>query len=286
MTLSGDSLFVRQPASGQFQKFSYASFTNAVAFSLDPFGRLYVLDAGTNQLYQISPEGETVRKIGGYGWSELAFDRPADLSTPNGLDVYVADYGNHRVQRFDQNFNFISTLYLRENENASERFGYPAGIAVSGHGDLFLSDGENSRIVKIVNNTTFDKAFGGIDAGNGRLQHPSKIRLSPEDQVYVQDGNSVKVFDVFGNYLRTFGEGMFGNLHSFRIDRDVFGVLDSSSVRFFGMNNDLLQTIDLSEIQSGDERQSARDFIFSDTSLYVLTAQTLYILDLSDLFNR
>lgn len=202
-------------------------------FSMDPAGFTYVLDMESDQLMKLSTEGKLLQSIGGYGWSEVSFDQPADVSSPNGLDVYVADYGNHRIQHFDRNLNFVSTLFFRDKEDVNERFGYPRSVAVSRLGELFLIDGENIRIVKVVDNNTFDRAFGGQGSGKGRLQNPSRVRVSITDQVYVQDGNTLKLFDVFGNYIRTIGEGMFSSLRTFTLDRKNVYVLDSCTLRVF-----------------------------------------------------
>ena len=105
----GDSVFAQATVPVPLPQLDSALLHDAVAISSDPLGRLYVIDAENDQLLQLSSDGLLLRKIGGYGWSELSFDMPSDISTQNGLDVYVADYGNHRIQRYDQHLNYVST---------------------------------------------------------------------------------------------------------------------------------------------------------------------------------
>src|SRR5881394_4402970 len=89
---------------------SVAPTVNATAFAIDPQGNRYVLDAVQNVVVKLNPTGVAVRSVGGYGWSDLTFDQPSDISVPNGLDVYIADYGNHRIVRYDHSLNFVSTI--------------------------------------------------------------------------------------------------------------------------------------------------------------------------------
>src|SRR5437867_9667221 len=111
---------------------------------IDIYGNIYILSADRNTLKVLSKDRTLKREIGGSGWENDQFDRPTGVWARNGIDVFVADYGNHRIQRFDRNLNYVSTLYTRDNPNPEERFGYPTDVAVSRLGDLFICDTENS----------------------------------------------------------------------------------------------------------------------------------------------
>ena len=194
--------------------------------------------------------------------------------------MYVADYGNHRIQHFDRNLNFRSTLYFREQEDVDQRFGYPRGVAVSRLGDLFLTDGENSRILKIINDRTIDKIFGGVDAGEGRLKHPSKLRISDNDLVYVQDGNILKVFDLFGNYLRTLGTPQITNLRSFTLSHNKIFLLDSCTVWPLSENGEIQNSITVSGNQAEQDQCNVVDLAIRKDTLYALTQNHIVILPL------
>jgi len=203
------------------------AFKDARAFSVDPFGNIYVIDGGTSELLKYGPDGTLLEKTGGYGWEQGTFDRPADIATPNGLDVYVADYGNHRIQRFDRNLNFVSTYSTRQEEEQPIMFGYPRSVAVSRFGSIFIVDGENKRIVKLTQEGSIEKVFGDIGSGAGKLSSPWRIRISSDDRVYVVDGNTVAVFDIFGNYLNRLGRGSFLDVRTLAVDQQRVHILDS-----------------------------------------------------------
>ncbi|MBI1806262.1 MAG: NHL repeat-containing protein [Ignavibacteria bacterium] len=208
----------------------YGAFHRAIACASDPAANIYVLDAGSSEIVKFSAQGEELGRVGSFGWAELSFDHPSDLIAPNGLDVYVADYGNHRIQRFDRNLNFVSTLTSQTDEGVDKRFAYPRSVGSSRLGALFFVDGDNKRILKLDVANNIERSFGGIDASAGRLTSPSKVRVSEGDIVYVQDGNTLVLFDVFGNFLRTISDSAIRGLRSFTVDHHGLYLLDSNAV--------------------------------------------------------
>jgi hypothetical protein len=236
-----------------------------------------VLDAETNELLKLSQSGKVLQSSGGYGWTQIAFDRPLDVIAPNGLDVFVADYGNHRIQHFDRNLNYISALNFQDKEDPGQRFGYPRSVAISRLGDLFLTDGENIRIVKITNNNTFDRAFGGQGGGEGQLQNPSRVRVSSKDLVYVQDNNVVKVFDNFGNYVRTLGEGVFSRIKTFTIYQKNIYVLDSCVVRVLNERSTIVNTVSIDLDVDQSENCDVVDIAVQEGKMFILTSHHILV---------
>lgn len=177
------------------------------AVDVDINGRICVLDEATSTMTLLSKDGGRLGEVGGTGWEDNQFDAPRGLWARNSIDIFVADYGNHRIQRFDRNLNYVSTLFTRESSNPDERFGYPSDVALSRQGDLYICDTENSRILKISGSNRVERWFGGFDAGRGRLTRPRQVEIGPADRMYVLDGKRVVVFDAFGNFARDFNFG-------------------------------------------------------------------------------
>lgn len=184
------------------EKDRFGVFSDAKALSISADGRITVIDGGAEAVVILGPSGEVERSLNGRGWGQLEFDQPADGDASPTLRIYIADYGNARVQVFDNNLNYVSTLDGRSPEDdGSDRFRYPRSVAVSRHNDVFVLDGDNARIIKLDISGTLQGTFGGFDAGKGRLLQPSRIRISPQDILCVIDGNDVLFFDLYGNFL-------------------------------------------------------------------------------------
>jgi hypothetical protein len=173
----------------------------STSIDVDIYGNIYLLDSDQSTVLILDASGAPLATMGGMGWENTKFDNPRGLWARNGIDVFVADYGNHRVQRFDRRLNYISTLYTRDNDVPEERFGYPTDVGVSRLGDLFVCDGENQRLMRIGRDGTTIRSMGDYTAGKGRLVAPTRVDVGAHDRVYVVDGKRVVVLDLFGNYL-------------------------------------------------------------------------------------
>ena len=241
---------------------------------VDINGNMYVLDANRNLLTLSNGDSALRKEVGGAGWENDQFDKPSGLWARNGIDVFVADYGNHRIQRFDRGLSFVSSLSTRENANPEERFGYPLDVAVSRLGDLFICDGENARIVKVNRFTKVERTFGGFDAGKGRLLRPSQLEVGPRDQVYVLDQARVMVFDNFGNFVHELLPGGFRTLRTLYADNGSLVVLDGDTLYCFDENERPVRSIVLESlgIEAGI---SVHAIAFTGGSMYVLTAKGL-----------
>ncbi len=190
------------PALASSQSFTYQNsigkFKNATAFTINSAGIIYVSDAASDEVFKLDTLGNVLKYVGGYGWDEGDFDQPVDIFA-NPLSVYVSDKNNNRVQRFDKDLNFISSLYSRENDDQSERFGYPLSAVASNQGDLFILDSENKRVLKFDLFGNFIMNFGGFDAGAFALSNPKKMIVSASNNLYVLDDKKIIEFDQYGN---------------------------------------------------------------------------------------
>ena len=242
-------------------------------FNIDIYGNIFVLDTDRNILRLFSKEQKLLREIGGSGWENDQFDRPVGLWARNGIDVFVADYGNHRIQRFDRSLNFVSSLFTRDSSNPEERFGYPTDVALSRLGDLYICDSENSRVLKVDRFNKVERTFGGFDAGEGRLYAPERLEIGPKDNVYVLDGSRVIVFDSFGNFLHELARGVFKEPVSLFADNDGVVVLDDDILYCFDEEERARRTIPIDSIAGAPAHINS--IAFSGTFMYILAADGL-----------
>jgi hypothetical protein len=186
---------------------SLGEFRDPSGLVVDPSGCVYLADTGNERVIKLDPLGKTLNWIGGYGWNEGQFNRPVAVAASNGLDVFVADFMNRRVQRFDKDLHYLSTLEPEDDWPADLRFEFPGDVRLSDQGELFCLDTQNRRVIKFDVLGRPQTAFGGYDAGEGRLVRPERICLSG-DRIFVSDPKRIAVFDMHGNHLTDWGSGI------------------------------------------------------------------------------
>lgn len=185
-------------------------FNEPSSLTIDPRGFLYVADTGNNRIQKFDSDGNFKKEIGGFGWEKERFDHPTALSARNGLDVFISDHYNHRIERYDKDLNYLASLKNNNDWPEYLQFGFPLDVDISPQGELYCLDGENQRILKLDVLGNPQISFGDFDAGEGRLHHPRRMYISPDNYIFISDEKEGKiiVFDIHGNYLFSFGEGV------------------------------------------------------------------------------
>jgi hypothetical protein len=246
------------------------------AIDVDVAGRLFVLDRERETLTLYDPSLKEIATMGGPGWEGGSFDQPAGLWARNGLDIYVADLGNHRIQRFDRTLTYVSSLSSRAADDNAISFGYPADVTVSRFGTLYICDTENNRIVKVDAANRPEDSFGGFGAGAGKLEHPVQVEMGPGDQVYVLDPPRILVYDLFGNYLSTLADGSLRSPVRLAGDDRGIVVADGTDLVFFDPSHRpslRLPSVDV----TGQPDAAILAVCLAGGKLYVLTPGALHI---------
>jgi len=247
---------------------------NALGISAGPDGSVYIADTGNNRIIKLSSKGLFEKEQGGFGWGAGQFDNPVSICGRNGLDVFVADYFNNRIERFDKDLNYIAELSPDEEWDENFQFGFPLGVDISSQGELFCIDGENKRILKfdVMGNPQIE--FGGFSAGEGRLKNPCSIFVSDRGRVYVSDKDLsiVRVFDAHGNFLFDMGSSVFKKPAGITdLNNNEIAVTDKSMncVFIFTSDGELLKKFTLSDFTALKFYEVA-DVAFWNNTLYVL----------------
>jgi len=262
------------------EDYSIGSFQQATRIVVGAQGAIYVLDADENKVSIFSNLQDAPKIVGGFGWSSYSFDKPTGIAT-DGVNVYVSDFGNHRIQRFDRNFNYISSLYNRDTSDASSRFGYPLDVALSEFGDLFILDGENIRVLKFNSQNLFECKFGDIDAGKGKLQNPVKL-VATNSRIFVGEKNKILVYDYFGNYIGSIGDSIISDLNGFTILTNGLLAASSNTVWWFTREGTLQKISSLDNIFSGERIDQIQDIACNGRQLFILSRHRIHVFKIND----
>jgi hypothetical protein len=139
------------------------------------------------------------------GTGDGQFDRPYDVATDSAGNVYVADFLNHRVQKFDSEGNFITKW---GNQGTGDgQFDVPHGVATDSAGNVYVTDYNNHRVQKFDSEGNFITKWGTYGTGDGQIINPLGIAIDLSSNVYVIDDYSelVQKFDSEGNFILKWG---------------------------------------------------------------------------------
>jgi len=146
---------------------------------------------------------------GGLGIRKGMFNWPHGMAADRDGNVYVADFLNERLQRFDSGGRF--QLMWGSRGEGPGQFWDPCDVAVDSRGHVYVLDTFNSRIQKFSSTGRFLKMWGEVGFARS-------LSVGPDDLIYVSvtNGDFLRVFDGEGRLLRTIGgqgsrEGEFRN---------------------------------------------------------------------------
>jgi hypothetical protein len=148
---------------------------------------------------------------GSLGTGNGQFDTPSQIATNAAGDVFVADRGNHRIQKFTSTGVYITQW--GSHGAGSGQFDSPSGIATDAAGDVYVADFLNNRIQKFTGAGVYVTEWGTAGSGNGQFLHPYSIAVGPSGDVYVVDyhNHRVQQFTGTGTFLNAWGGQGTGN---------------------------------------------------------------------------
>jgi len=179
---------------------------------------------------------------GGMGTADGQFNVPRGIGVDPWGPVFVADYNNQRVQKFEPLGSFV-TAWGSFGSDTSQ-FNGVWDIAFSKAGNLYVVEGGQSRLQEFTRNGFFIRQWGGFGTGIGQFQTPTGIAIGPNLGVYVCErvGNRIQEFDLNGGFIRSWGSQGLGD-GQFLAPRGIAVGLDGS-VYVADWFNDRIQKFD------------------------------------------
>jgi tripartite motif-containing protein 71 len=139
---------------------------------------------------------------GSSGTGNGQFNNPRDIAIDAAGNVYITDYDNYRIQKFDSNGNFIAKWGSQGSGDG--QFDKPNWIAVDSAGNVYVTEGTpNNRVQKFSSTGSFIKKWGGSGSSNGQFSQPEDITVDSSNNIYVVDTGNYRVqkFDSSGNFI-------------------------------------------------------------------------------------
>lgn len=259
----GDSLLVQDK--------EVKDFTNAVSIASDGKENIYVLDAGMNQIVKFDKELKYLKRNGKQGWGEGQFESPTFIDGSSGLDIFVSDGRNRRILRLDLELNQISSLYTALVDFPSDlQFNTPVATLVLNSRELYVIDGDNSRIIVYKDGRNPSSIFGDYTSGKGQLSRPVKMVKDAANNIYVLDKelSAIFRFDNLGNYVN---KVEMKGLESFTVFGNTMYVLKGNEIILYDL--DKRSITGTKKISGKNSKKKFRDILILNNKKYLLLSK-------------
>ena len=240
-TIAGSASYGGTPKDGTGSQAVFKSITGITA---SPDGNLYTIDASTQVVQKITPQG-VVTTIAGALNQPGTTDGPGLTARFQGAaitadaqgNLFIADTANHTIRKIDLLGN-VTTYAGRAGEAGgtdgtvlTARFNSPSALKFDSTGRLFVADQAGLRVIEngaITTRFSIAKLIGDI-CGTGTLLPPTGLDVSSDNRIAISFSDCRRVGVYQGNLLisRLGGDGA---VNSTDITVDVDGL--AADVRF------------------------------------------------------
>ncbi len=194
-----------------------ASLYNPVRIFIDTTGNVYIADYSNHRVRKFTVSTGLISTVAGTGTASYSGDNgqatSATLSSPTGLaidnsnNLYIAEYGNHRVRKVDAT-GIITTIAgtgatTMSGDNGaatSATLYYPYGVALDSSGNVHIADYMHCRIRKVTVSTGIITTIAGTGAssysGDGGAATSAAIKF-PMGVALDSSGASTNFFHIF-----------------------------------------------------------------------------------------
>ncbi len=177
------------------------------AVATDAEGALYVTDHAGDTVFVLAPDGKFLRKFG-----KGKLDRPTGIAIDRRRQLVYVTAGassastHHRVEVFSLKGDHLRTIGTRGQQ--AGQFNFPANLAVSKDGQLYVVDMLNFRLQVFDPDGQLVAMFGASGAGiPGTFDKAKGVAFDAFGNVYVVDSQQgyVQIFNPKHQVLMAFG---------------------------------------------------------------------------------
>jgi tripartite motif-containing protein 2/3/tripartite motif-containing protein 71 len=192
-----DNILVVDNWNNRIQKFtSDGRFVSAVdnldlkspvGIAIHPHSKnIYVTDSYNGCILILDPDLTLSSSFGSEGSGNGQFLSPCGVAFDSTGNVYVADSGNHRIQVFT-----AEGEYLRKFDH-----GNLYDISIDSEDVLYVAENDSDRVLLFTRKGRLMTLFGSWGTGLGQFHSPCGIALDKDSNIYVSDtwNNRLQIF--------------------------------------------------------------------------------------------
>lgn len=169
----------------------FAFVTDVVS---DDQGSVYIGEySASDRIQKFDLSGNFLTQWGGNGHEPGEFVRPQSLVIRDSV-LWVADSGNHRIQRFDisQPTPQLIDIWGGPGDGRGQ-FYYPYDLAIASDDTVVVVEYKNNRIQRFDPEGRWIASWGGPGFEPGQLNQPWGVVIDSRDRVHVLDSSNHRV---------------------------------------------------------------------------------------------
>jgi hypothetical protein len=167
--------------------------SRCISLFIDINDTLYCASDNQNHVVKASLNtGSTTRTLaagnGTQGSGAYMLYKPHGIFVDFNLNLYVADYGNNRIQFF-QTGQLNGSTIVGNGSSGTIALNYPTGVVLDFDGYLFITDNNNNRIVGSGPSGYYCiiGCTGSNGTGSNQLNHPQALSFDNYGNLFVVD---------------------------------------------------------------------------------------------------
>jgi DNA-binding beta-propeller fold protein YncE len=155
--------------------------------------RVYVCDTCNHRITILNHDLTFHGSFGSKGSEEGQFNKPEGISVDRKGNVLVADHYNNRIQVFDTNGRYLSSI---THTTPGQGLQGSMSVAVGPDDWVYVVEFGCARVSVFDENGKYIKSFGKRGDKDGEFKNPYAIAVSDDGRVFVSDtdNNRVQVF--------------------------------------------------------------------------------------------
>ncbi|MCX7834134.1 MAG: hypothetical protein N2490_07990 [Ignavibacteria bacterium] len=254
---------------------STGNFKSAVSITTDFKGNIYVLDYELCEIVKYNDNLKELKRIGKKGWGYGEFFNPTHIDGTGGMNLFVSDKMNSRIQVFDLNLGFINAI-MTNIESIEERFRIrkPICSVLINSQDLYIIDGDDPRVVVFSSQKFPTLYFGSYQSGNVALVKPKKMVRDSKNVLYIFDEarSQILKYDNFGSYISSIN---LKDIISLCVYNDYIYILTNSCIYIYSAEKKAFTEV-ISFTQ--DFKNDLTDILVTSfDKIFILSKQSLYL---------
>ncbi|HZT29866.1 MAG TPA: Ig-like domain-containing protein [Bryobacteraceae bacterium] len=186
------------------------------AIFVDAAGNLYIADMYNDRIRKIGADTNTISTVAGNGTyayggdggpaTAAALANPASIYVDSAGTLYIADAQNDRVRKVAGGaISTIAGCGVNDGGSATSAFfNFPRAVALDAAGNLYIADGDHSRVRKVIPAGAISTVAGtGLwgstmdpKAANSELSIPMSVATDAAGNLYIADSANALVLKV------------------------------------------------------------------------------------------